>query len=78
MTKPTRIRKAVAAALRERRGQSGHSQEYIAQVAGLHRTYVGSVERGERNVAIEALSRTLRALDWSWGEFGREVDDRLR
>jgi hypothetical protein len=40
----------------------------------LHRTYVGSVERGERNASFESIDRLLAALGVSWAEFGRAID----
>jgi transcriptional regulator with XRE-family HTH domain len=50
------------------------SQEALGDRAQLHRTYVGSVERGERNPSFESLSRLLGALGVSWTEFGRSLD----
>jgi len=48
--------------LRELRTQKGLSQEGLAEAAGLHRTYVSSVERGERNVTITTIERLAAAL----------------
>ena len=48
--------------LRARRKNQGISQEGLADLAGLHRTYVGSIERGERNVSIDNIERLADAL----------------
>lgn len=71
------IRAAVAAVLRQHREALGLSQEALGAKAALHRNYLGSAERGERNISIEALARWLSALDLSWTQFGAAVDARV-
>ena len=49
--------------LRTARLGKGLSQEDLADLSGLHRTYVGSIERGERNISIDNMERLAAALD---------------
>jgi transcriptional regulator with XRE-family HTH domain len=44
------------------RKQAGWSQEELADASGLHRTYVGAVERGERNVSLINIVQFAHAL----------------
>jgi transcriptional regulator with XRE-family HTH domain len=73
---PTRFkpRQILGHALRDFRERLGLSQEALGDAAGLHRTYVGSVERGERNPSFESLDKILTALETSWAEFGATID----
>jgi transcriptional regulator with XRE-family HTH domain len=48
--------------LRTERKRLGLSQEELADIAGLHRTYVGSIERGERNVSIDNMEALANGL----------------
>ncbi len=56
------IERAFGHAVRARRVERGISQERLAELSGLHRTYVGDVERGERNVSLVNIDRLARAL----------------
>ena len=56
------LRNSFGVNLRQAREAKGLSQEALAHQAGLHRTYVGAVERGERNVSIDNIERLARAL----------------
>ena len=49
--------------LRDARRSLGLSQEELAAIAGLHRTYVGSIERGERNVSIDNIEILSAAVE---------------
>jgi transcriptional regulator with XRE-family HTH domain len=53
---------AMGARIRAAREAAGLSQEALADIAGLHRTYVGGVERGERNVTVGSLLTIARSL----------------
>jgi transcriptional regulator with XRE-family HTH domain len=61
--------KAVGRRVRELRRKSGVSQEELAARANLHRNYVGSVERGQRDIGITALGSLAAALGVSLPEF---------
>ena len=66
-------RKVFATNLRRVRESRGWSQEALADLAHLHRTYVGSVERGERNISIDNLERIAAALNLPLIELLRET-----
>lgn len=54
--------KIFGSAVREARTARKLSQEKLATLSGLHRTYIGSVERGERNVSLENIVKIANAL----------------
>ncbi|MBN1787379.1 MAG: helix-turn-helix transcriptional regulator [Sedimentisphaerales bacterium] len=64
--KPSKeIADILAKNIRELRRERNLSQEKLAELSGLHRTYVGSVERSERNVTLSSLELLAHALDVS-------------
>src|SRR5207245_6575217 len=67
--RPINGRSILAAHIRQLRLQRGWSQEALAERAGIHRTYLGSVERAERNVAIDNICR----IAWALGVDVREL-----
>ena len=56
------LTRTIGTAIRQLRERAALSQEDFADLAGLHRTYIGRLERGERNASIETLARVAKAL----------------
>lgn len=48
--------------VKRRRNSLGLSQEKLAYLCDLHRTYIGSIERGERNVSLQNITTIAKAL----------------
>ena len=55
--------KTFGARVRLRRRELGFSQEEVAGISELHRTYIGSLERGERNISLANIVRLANALE---------------
>jgi len=68
---------ALGGVIRERRKELGLSQEALAGEAALDRTYVGGLERGERNPTLRVLWRLSAALQLSPGDLMKRTDARL-
>ena len=63
LRKPSKeLTRVLSENLRALRRDRGLSQEELAEICSLHRTYVGSVERGERNVTLSTLEAFAQAL----------------
>lgn len=58
----TARRRAFGDEIRAQRKAQGLSQEQLADLAGMHRTYIGSVERGERNLSLDSIYALASAL----------------
>ena len=56
------LKAAVAKNIRRLRQERGYSQERLAEICGYHRTYIGSIERGERNITLSTLEALAKGL----------------
>lgn len=72
------IRKKLGIRVRELRKSMGWSQEELGEKAGLHPTYIGGIERGERNVSLDNVAKLSSAFKMSVAElfeFSEKEDD---
>ena len=58
----TSLKNILAANMRRLRQERNYSQEELAEICGYHRTYIGSIERGERNITLSTLEALSEAL----------------
>ena len=63
MNNENRLLLIIANNIRSLRKKQGLSQEELAELSNLHRTYIGAVERAERNITINSLEKIAKALN---------------
>jgi len=73
-----RILRAFGIAVKRFRKQLNISQEEFAYRSGLHRTYISSVERGNRNVSLYNFFRIANALEITPGELVKEIETLIK
>lgn len=58
--------------VRAQRANLGLSQEELASRAGVHRTYIGMIERAEKNITLENIEKVAKALNLKLSDFFRD------
>lgn len=69
---------AFGAAVRRYRKERGLSQEAFADECGIDRSYMGGVERGERNIALVNVARIVATLGMQPSEFFKALDEPMK
>ena len=69
------IERALGAVVRRSREARGLSQDQLAEVCELDRTYISAIERGLRNVSLNAVRQIAEGLDLSFPHFLRQIAD---
>jgi transcriptional regulator with XRE-family HTH domain len=77
VSQDTRIKAEFGKAMRKHRHAADISQEALADLAGIHRTYVGDVERGERNISLLNMVRLSSALGVRLSQIVLEMERQL-
>jgi transcriptional regulator with XRE-family HTH domain len=74
-----KARMLLAGRVRQLRKERGWSQEDLANASGLHRTYIGGIERGERNCGVDAIEKLASAfgisIDGLFGSASAKADE---
>ncbi len=72
------VQVAFGKTVRKHRKAARISQERLAELVGIHRTYIGDVERGERNLGLVNIYRIATALNVTVGKLTADMDAHLR
>ena len=68
------IAKMVGQRIRNYRNQLGISQEKLAELSGFHPTYIGQLERGEKNATLESIEKISFALNITLSKLFEKID----
>ena len=71
------IAKTLGEVIRNQRRERGLSQERFGELAGMHRTYVGMLERGEKNITLANIVKVAQALEMPASELLRLAEEQL-
>lgn len=71
------LAQALGRVVRKLRTEQGYSQENFAYEAGIHRTFMGMIERGQRNVTLSTLFRLATGLKMTAAEITRLLEAEL-
>ena len=77
MRKPNSLVENLGRAIRKHRCAKGLTQEKLAELAGLHRSYIADVERGARNITVSTLVSVATALGTTISELTVGIDSKL-
>jgi transcriptional regulator with XRE-family HTH domain len=69
------LAKRVGQLIRTLRLEAGMSQEDFADRCGLHRTYVGCIERGEKTITLETANKVAQALDLTLSKLFNKLEN---
>ncbi len=68
------IKKKLGKRVKQLRQENGLSQEALAHLAELDRTYIPSIEKGERNISLEVIQKLASAFEMTIGELLKGID----
>lgn len=74
----TIVLQVLGSRIRERRKEKGWTQEELADIADIDRSYIGGVERGERNLTFSVLCQICQALHCDVAALTKNVPERSR
>jgi transcriptional regulator with XRE-family HTH domain len=71
---PSNLDRILGLEIQRCRVEKGWSQEYLAEVTGLHRTYISQLERGLKSPSVRVLSHITTALSLTMSDFLQAVE----
>ncbi|BAU15129.1 XRE family transcriptional regulator [Leptolyngbya sp. NIES-3755] len=74
---PSKLDQTLGLEIQRRRTEKAWSQEYFAEITGLHRTYISQLERGLKSPSIRVLNCITSALNTTMSDFLQGVEERL-